>query len=511
VAQKSAARDRARLVEANEQLVVATLRAQSDAETSAQALKEASRLAEHDALTDLPNRVLLLDRLTLAIANARRRGIRLALLFVDIDHFKEINDALGHAAGDEVLKQAARCLMSSIRMADTVSRHGGDEFLILLTELSQAADVVPIAEKVIVALAAPNRVGDHVLRLRASIGISLYPEDGPDAETLIDRADAAMYRAKRQALGRYVFHGDAPVGERSRSALVVQTLQQPLAHYRLALAEHERRHAQLREANEQLVLAALSAEELRVAAELAQRRQTEFLAVLAHELRNPLTPIRTMAALLGRVPTDETLLPRVQSVIQRQVVHLSRLVDDLLDVSRVHTGKLRLEVQAVEMADIINDAVDVCRPAMDTRLQHFVVKMPRGALQVQGDPVRLAQIVSNLLDNASKYTQDGGEIGLGVVLNDEAMVMTLSDNGIGITAEALPTVFEPFVQDASAIAVNEMGLGLGLTVVRQLTEAHGGSVVASSAGSGLGSTFVVTLPLAGPPAKASAPDGEVTW
>ncbi len=489
----------AQLLEANEQLVLATLRAQTDVETAAQALNQVSRSAELDALTGLPNRALLLDRLAHAIALARRHQGRLALLFLDLNNFKQINDTLGHTVGDQVLKLAAHCLASSVREADTVSRHGGDEFLILLTEVSQASDAVLIAEKVIAALGVPSRVGDHVLRLTASIGISIYPDDGEDAASLIDRADAAMYRAKRHGLGSFAFHGEELSSERSLETPPPGPLQQPLTDYELVLAEHERRHAQLREANEQLVLAALGAQELQAAAEQAQRRQTEFLAVLAHELRNPLAPIRTAAALVGRIGANEPLLSRAQAVIERQVVHMSRLVDDLLDVSRVNTGKLRLERRVVEMAGIIDEAVNGCRPAMDTRLQHFGAHVPAGALEVHGDPVRLAQVVSNLLDNASKYTPDGGQIGLSVVVIDDALVMTVSDSGIGITAEALPIVFEPFVQDPHAIGFNGAGVGIGLTVVRELVEAHGGSVVASSAGSGLGSQFVVTLPLMRPP------------
>jgi len=271
-----------------------------------------------------------------------------------------------------------------------------------------------------------------------------------------------------------------------------------VAGHNTAIAEHERGHLQLQEANEKLVLAALDAQDLQAAAEQAQRRQTEFLAVLAHELRNPLAPIRSAAALLGRVNPEEPLLARVQGVIERQVVHISRLVGDLMDVSRVSTGKLRLERRMLEMASVIDEAVDACRPAMDAREQKFHCEMPARALEVHGDPVRLAQVFSNLLDNASKYTLNGGEINLVVTAAGNAMVLTVSDNGIGITATALPHVFDPFVQDIHATVFNGVGLGIGLTVVRELVEAHGGSIVASSAGSGLGSEFVVTLPLAEP-------------
>jgi len=255
------------------------------------------------------------------------------------------------------------------------------------------------------------------------------------------------------------------------------------------------RRSQLQEANEQLVQAALTAQELQSAAEHAHRQQAEFMAVLAHELRSPLMPIRTAAGLLGRLPAGE--LAKVQAIIERQVAHLSRLVGDLLDVSRVVTGKLRLDIGSVDLADTIEQVVGTCRPAMDTRHQHLQLGLPSHALPMRGDPVRLAQVVNNLLDNASKYTPDGGMIALSAVVVDRNIVMTVSDDGIGIAPEALPHVFEPFVQDAHATRFNGAGLGIGLALVRELVEGHGGSVVASSAGTGLGSQFVVTLPLAG--------------
>lgn len=491
----------AQLLEANEQLVLSALRVQTNADSAAeaaeQALKEVSRSAELDALTELPNRVLLLDRLAQAIATAKRHDTRAALLFLDLNNFKQINDTLGHAIGDQVLKLAASRLASSVRAADTVSRHGGDEFVILLAEVGAVSDAVIIADKLSAALGAPSQVGNQVIRLTASIGISLYPDDGEDAGTLIDRADAAMYRAKRHGLRTFVFQHVDALDEPSLSTTALQSLQQPVTRHEKALAEQKQRCAQLQEANENLVLAALTAQELQAAAEQAQARQLEVLAVVAHELRTPLAPIRNAAALLGRGRADAPLLHRVQGVIERQVAHMARLVSDLLDVSRAHTGKLGLQRRTVSMAELIDEAVHSCRPAMDARLQHIGVFVPSCPLNVDGDPVRLAQALCNLLDNASKYTQVGGEIGLSVTAAENVIIMTVSDNGIGITAEALPRVFEPFMQDKHAIGFSGSGLGIGLTVVRELVEAHGGSVVASSAGNGFGSQFVVTLPLIG--------------
>jgi diguanylate cyclase (GGDEF)-like protein len=479
------------LREANEQLVLAMLRVQSETSAAVSSLARMTRLAELDSLTALPNRSVLFERCARAIANAKRRRTHVALLFLNLNKFRQINETLGREAGDQVLQLVAANLMTAVSLADTVSRYGGDEFLILLAEVRDTADAIVVAEKVVAALATPAPVAGHVLRLSASIGIALYPDHGDEANALINKADAAMRRAQKYGLGSFVFHGEpTPTSE---SAPLQLAQRGPLTQNERTQAAHDLHLEHLREANEQLVLAALNAQELQAAAQRAQRQQTEFLAVLAHELRNPLAPIRTSAALLGRVEADE--LPRLQGIIERQVKHLSRLVGDLFDVSRVSSGKLTLELQMLEMSAVIAEAVDACRPAMDLRLQRFGVYVPQRALNLRGDSIRLTQVLFNLLDNASKYTPVGGDIRMSVVVVSGTLVLTVSDNGIGIPAEALPRIFDPFVQDPRAVGIGADGLGLGLTVVRELVEAHGGTVDATSAGHGLGSQFVVTLPL----------------
>ncbi len=488
--------DRTLLLAANEHLVVAALRAQTDAAVAIKALKTLSRSTELDFLTELPNRQSLMSRFAYAIAIARRTGTQLATLFVDLDNFKQINDGLGHAVGDQVLRLAAQRLATAVRESDTVSRHGGDEFLILLTEVSHVADVVQIATKLISALARPARIGDQVIRLSASIGISMFPDDGQDTDTLIHLADEAMYRAKRSGVGGFAFHGDN-FSETDRLPPQLQPPHHPLSHYRVALAEQARRHGELRNANEQLVLTALNAQKLQDAAEQAQSRQTTFLAVLAHELRNPLVPMRNAAALLHRARFDESLLPRIQTMIEHQVAHMSRLIGDLLDVSRMTTGKLRLEQRTVDLAVNIHAAVAASRPGINARLQHLAVELPSEPLHIYGDALRLTQIFSNLLDNASKYSKEGAEIQVSCEQLPDSIVIYVADGGIGMSPQVLATIFEPFVQDAAAIEFNGTGLGIGLTVVHELVLAHGGTVVARSAGLGLGSTFIVTLPRMG--------------
>lgn len=343
------------------------------------------------------------------------------------------------------------------------------------------------------ALRMPFRIGDHVIRLTASIGICVYPDDGDTPQSLIDRADKAMYRAKRLGLGSFAFHQAGAEHEAARPPAPLVSLQHPVIHRAVAMAEHEQRAEQLREANEQLVLAALNAQELQAAAERSQQRQKEFLALVAHELRNPLTPLGVAASLLrSSNPSD---LQRMQRIIEQQVTHITRLVGDLLDLSRSSTGKLRLHFRTVDLAQIVDDAINISRPAMDARLQHFRVELPPRPIALEADPIRLNQILSNLLDNASKYTPDGGEISLVAHAHEHELVIHVRDNGIGISHGALPRVFEPFAQDSHATGFNGQGLGIGLTVVKELVEAHEGTVVVASGGIGLGSEFTVTLPL----------------
>ena len=493
----------AQLVEANAQLVLAALQAETVAETATSHLDELARSSQRDALTDTPNRALMLDRLENAISLARRHVTRLAVLFLDLDQFKHINDTLGHAVGDEVLQLVARRLESVVRASDTVSRHGGDEFLVLIGEVSKASDAAVIAAKILAVLTAPARVGDHLLRLSASLGIATYPDDGEDAATLVSRADAAMYRSKRRRLGGFEFHREeipgAPGPEQSRADMP----HAPAARYQSALAEQQPRLRELREANEQLVIAALTAQQMEVQAEQAYSRQSKFLAMVAHELRNPLIPIQTAAGLLNRAIKDEPLMAQLQAAIKRQVALVARLVDDLLDGSRVSAGKFRLECSMVEMAGILSLAVETCRPAVEARSQLLSIHLAPAPLLVLGDPLRLGQIFSNLLDNASKYTPKGGEISLTAVVLDRTLQVTVSDNGIGIMSEALPNIFELYMQDVRAVAHYNGGLGIGLAVVRDLVEAHGGTVAARSPGRDLGSDFTVSLPMSTRPIAAA--------
>jgi diguanylate cyclase (GGDEF)-like protein len=192
-----------RLLEANENLVIAAVNSQTLSETAERAALQMSFKAERDFLTGLPNRALLTDRLAQSIALAQRHRKRVALMFLDLDYFKEINDSLGHAVGDQLLQSAAKRLQACVRHSDTVSRYGGDEFVVVLSEIEAAQDAAPAAEKLLKAMAAPHLIGEHRLDITMSIGISIYPDDGDEVEAVLTNADTAMYHAKRDGRNNY--------------------------------------------------------------------------------------------------------------------------------------------------------------------------------------------------------------------------------------------------------------------------------------------------------------------
>ncbi|MEO8310171.1 MAG: PAS domain S-box protein [Caldimonas sp.] len=231
------------------------------------------------------------------------------------------------------------------------------------------------------------------------------------------------------------------------------------------------------------------------ALEDADRRKDEFLATLAHELRNPLAPLRNSLAILQRSADDPATFEKSSGVMERQLSHLVRLIDDLLDVSRISLDKLTLRVELADLAAIVEHAVEANRPAAERAGHVLEVRLPERPVKLQADRARLAQAFSNLVGNACKFTPDGGRVVLDARVEGERAVFSVSDNGIGIDAEQLGGVFEMFAQIDNSLERAQGGLGIGLTLVRRLVEMHGGTVVARSAGRGEGSEFVVTLPL----------------
>jgi signal transduction histidine kinase/CheY-like chemotaxis protein len=240
----------------------------------------------------------------------------------------------------------------------------------------------------------------------------------------------------------------------------------------------------------------------------ANRRKDEFLAMLAHELRNPLAPIRNAVQVMRLLVKNDANLVWAGDVVERQVQHMSRLVDDLLDVSRFSSGKMTLQKELTDLAGVVARAVETARPAVEAHGLQLSVGLPPERLQVEADPVRLAQVLANLLNNAAKYTPEGGRIWLTASREDGAAVLSVRDTGIGISADLLPHVFDLFTQGERALDRAQGGLGIGLTLVRSLVELHGGSVQAFSEGPGQGSEFVVRLPLAAEAtAQADVPAG----
>jgi signal transduction histidine kinase len=231
----------------------------------------------------------------------------------------------------------------------------------------------------------------------------------------------------------------------------------------------------------------------RETAEVANRAKDEFLAMLGHELRNPLAPIMTALQLLKLRGVEAG--ERERNVIERQVRHLVSLVDDLLDVSRITRGKIQLQRRPAEIADVVAKAIETASPLLEQQRHTLMVDVPRQGLTVNADLDRLAQVVSNLLTNAAKYTEQGGKIAISGRQERDMAVLTVSDNGIGIAADMLPRVFDSFTQDRQALDRSRGGLGLGLTIVKSLVSLHGGSVTAESAGRGRGASFTVRLPL----------------
>ncbi|WP_229217341.1 hybrid sensor histidine kinase/response regulator [Massilia forsythiae] len=259
--------------------------------------------------------------------------------------------------------------------------------------------------------------------------------------------------------------------------------------------ENDASLAQLREANEHLILATFNAENLRDDAEAVNQRQNEFLAMLAHELRNPLSPISMAASLLGNVPSASVQVVNLTRVIGRQVDHMARLLDDLLDAARISSGKITLALEPLPLAELVSHAAETMQPRIDERHQHLHVDLPHEAITVDGDRVRLTQVFTNLLANASKYTQDGGTLRVRVAAGDGETLLVVEDDGIGMAPDVLPHIFDLFTQGPRSLARSEGGLGVGLNVVRNLLAMHGATVRADSDGLGSGSRFTVCLPL----------------
>jgi signal transduction histidine kinase/ActR/RegA family two-component response regulator len=285
--------------------------------------------------------------------------------------------------------------------------------------------------------------------------------------------------------------------------------------------EIEQRTAELMKANKTLqaeVLERQRAEQeslrIREALKEADRRKDEFLATLAHELRNPLAPIRNGLQMMRMAANDNAAVEQARNMMDRQLTQLVRLVDDLIDVSRISRGKFDLRKEHVDLAAVVASAVETSRPLIEQMGHQLIVTLPQQPVVLDADLTRLAQVLLNLLSNAAKYTERGGQIWLTAERHDSELLFYVKDTGIGIAADHLPHIFEMFSQLDHSLAKAQGGLGIGLTLVKRLTEMHGGTVEARSNGIGTGSEFVVRLPIvlpvSGPqPAEKDGPAAAV--
>jgi len=227
----------------------------------------------------------------------------------------------------------------------------------------------------------------------------------------------------------------------------------------------------------------------------ADRRKDEFLALLAHELRNPLAPVLNAASIIRIKGAHDPELIWCHDVIERQTKQMTRLVDDLLDVSRITRGKIRLRTEQLDLRTIVRDAVETSRPLIDAMGHELTLEIPEKPLLMRGDPARLRQAVGNLLNNAAKFQRENGSIEVRIGRDEAHWVIVVKDRGIGITRESMPRIFDLFTQGDRAPDRAAGGLGIGLSLVRQMVELHGGTVHAESAGAGLGSEFIVRIPM----------------
>ena len=429
-----------------------------------------------------------------AEAALRRQNDRLALL----------SEAAGHLLQTESQEDLVGAIFRKL-----AAPLGLDAYFNFLVEegkeelrLDSFAGIPERVARLIGRLEYGEAVCGVVARQRQAIHVSNVQQSSDPRTELIRRHGMRAYSC-HPLIARGRLLGTLSFATRRRDAFAPDELAflRTVCHYVALATDRLELEQELRRNMEQLANANAALGE-------ADQRKDEFLAMLAHELRNPLAPIRNAVQVLRMLGAGEPRLERQRELIDRQVNHMVRLVDDLLDVSRITRGKISLKKERVDLADVLARAVEATQPLIESRRHFFELCLPEERLQVEADPVRLAQVVANLLNNAAKYTDEGGRIGLIVEHHDgnEALVQ-VHDNGMGIPTEVLPRIFDLFSQAERTLDRTQGGLGIGLYLVRRLVEMHGGSIQAWSPGPGMGSLFVIRLPLAAvepPPAELEA-------
>ncbi|HEY0489953.1 MAG TPA: HAMP domain-containing sensor histidine kinase [Telluria sp.] len=310
------------------------------------------------------------------------------------------------------------------------------------------------------------------------------PSKSPDlaADYIAVRQKVEALQRENDALKETVASLQQRLREMGETASVHLVQQQQLNH--------------LREANQHLVLATFGARDSQTAAEAVNERQTVFLSMLAHELRNPMASIAIATTVLESLNLVHPSVARLLAITRRQVSHLVRLVDDLLDASRISTGKISLQTRMILLSEVIDSAMETAQPSLVERGQSVRVDLPQEPVVVLGDMVRLSQLFANLLINASKFSNADDTISVTAAVQDGRLSVAVKDQGKGIAPEFQPGIFDLFSQGGEALEPSLAGgLGIGLSLVRTIAEMHGGSVAVTSAGVGCGSEFVVMLPL----------------
>jgi PAS domain S-box-containing protein len=424
------------------------------------------------------------DRCPMAVALREGRSVRGEEIIVErpdglrrhiLPHPEPLRDASGAVVG------AVNLLVD---VTDRARAGVERNLLAAIVESSQDAIVSKTLDGIITSW---NHGAEHILGYTAReavgrhISLIIPPEQAEDVALILGRVRRGErvdhYETKRRTKDGRILDVSltvSPVRDASGTIVGASKVARDITEQKRADEALKRSEEQLREMN---------------------RRKDEFLAMLAHELRNPLSAISSAVQVARRSSLDESLAWSTE-VIERQSRLLARLIDDLLDVSRLTRGKIRLRKEVVDVGPVLNSAVDTVRPLIEERKHELTVSFRPGALRVQADPVRLEQVVVNLLTNAAKYTEAGGRIWLSAGQDGDEVVIRVRDTGIGIPPEKLPQMFELFVQDDRSLARSEGGLGIGLTLVKSLVEMQQGTVSASSDGPGKGSEFTVRLPVA---------------
>jgi PAS domain S-box-containing protein len=400
-----------------------------------------------------------------------RGGLPVALLFVvdrerrrwtasEIELVERVADIVWPAFEKARADRSLAASEERLRLAQAVARVGAWEW----DPATDQCFLSPECHELFgLEAAGPHRLAELLARIE--------PEDVAAVEEALSDCRASSsrdfeYRYRHPARGRRWIH--------SKVGAVHHAGRQRIVGIHLDVTERKHAEEALQEVNQ---------------------RKDEFLAMLAHELRNPLTPIRNAGQILRLYAKGHPRLEWVRAVIERQSRHLTRLVDDLLDVSRIVRGQIAFEKSVVELNEVVHHALETSRHLLRERRQELTVSLPSESLRIDADLTRLAQVLANLLINAAKYTPEGGSIWLEAERHDEEIVLRVRDTGVGIASSLLPRVFDLFTQGARTLDRAQGGLGIGLTLVKRIVEMHGGTVEARSAGPGAGSEFIVRLPL----------------